>query len=151
MAAGRGSLIEPDDVASAAGVGAGAVGDVLEEDEEYPHAKRHTRQGSAVSGHRRLPSRSDSLGFSFRGHSRQASRTDSIYTIRADPGGGGGGATAVLRDKLFFWKRCKSRKGFAAANGHAAAANGFAAATATGTAAAAGGHGDSATKGETQI
>ena len=32
--------------------------------------------------HRRHPSRSDSLAFSFRGHSRQASRTDSIYTLR---------------------------------------------------------------------
>lgn len=40
-----------------------------------------TLPGSA-GGHRRHPSRSDSLAFSFRGHSRQASRTDSIYTLR---------------------------------------------------------------------
>ena len=38
--------------------------------------------GSASHHHRRLPSRTDSLAFSFRGHSRQASRTDSIYTLR---------------------------------------------------------------------
>lgn len=49
----------------------------------------HKATSSAGSGerptsayHRRHPSRSDSLAFSFRGHSRQASRTDSIYTLR---------------------------------------------------------------------
>ena len=92
--------------------------------------------------------RSDSLGFSFRGgHSRQASRTDSIYTLRATvgPSGGGDGTyTSIIKEKLFFWNRCKQsshngggKESVAATNGHT---NGF-----IGAAAAA--LGDPATRG----
>lgn len=60
-------------------------------------------QSAPPSGrHRRIHSRSDSLGFSFRGHSRQASRTESIYTLRPMAP-----ISAPYRSKLFFWNRNK--------------------------------------------
>lgn len=60
-------------------------------------------QSAPPSGrHRRIHSRSDSLGFSFRGHSRQASRTESIYTLRPLAP-----ISTPYRSKLFFWNRNK--------------------------------------------
>ena len=60
------------------------------------HANSQYRSNS----HKRLHSRSDSLGQNvanfLRGHSRQASRTDSIYTLRQNP--------TNYKQKIFWWQ-----------------------------------------------